>query len=239
MKDLFLTTRWTVVLKAGRQEDAESSQALAELCQTYWFPLYAYVRRRGHGREDAEDLTQAFFERFLRKNYLQGLEAERGRFRAFLLAAMNHFLANEWDRARRLKRGGGAPHLSLEWDVAHQRYHGGGWDELSVSPECAYDRAWAVTLLEGVLNKLEAEYVASGRARFFETARACLLPGAESQPQRALAEQVGMDEAAFRMAVSRLRRRYRECLREEIAATVSDPDRVEDEFQSLRAALVP
>src|SRR4026209_2203807 len=120
--EVFVTTRWTVVLSAGRKSSPQSDQALADLCQTYWFPLYAYVRRKGHSKEDAEDLVQAFFARFLEKNYLEGLSAERGKFRAFLLASLKHFLANEWDKSQRQKRGGGALHLSLDWQSAEQRF---------------------------------------------------------------------------------------------------------------------
>ncbi len=121
--DIFVTTRWTVVLQAGRKSSPRSDSALAELCQQYWYPLYAFVRRRCQSREDAEDLTQAFFAKFLEKNYLTGLSAERGKFRAFMLAALKHFLANEWDKAGRQRRGGGVQHLSLDWQQADERFH--------------------------------------------------------------------------------------------------------------------
>src|ERR1043166_5082683 len=147
--DVFVTTRWTVVLSAGHKSSPQSDRALGELCQTYWYPLYAFVRRKGHSKEDAEDRTQAFFARFLEKNYLEGLSSEKGKFRAFLLAALKHFLANEWDRANRRKRGDGVTPLSLDWQNADRRYRIDPADELS--PDKLYDRAWAVTLLERVV----------------------------------------------------------------------------------------
>ncbi|MDW8310439.1 MAG: RNA polymerase subunit sigma-24, partial [Verrucomicrobiales bacterium] len=167
--DLFVTTHWTVVLAAGRRHTPQADRALEELCRTYWYPLYAYVRRRGHSREDAEDLTQAFFARFLAKNYLEGLSAERGRFRAFLLAALKHFLANEWDRARAQKRGGGAPHLSLDWQTADTQFQLAAAHELS--PDRAFDREWALALLAKVLERLRAECEIEGRARQFAELR--------------------------------------------------------------------
>jgi RNA polymerase sigma-70 factor (ECF subfamily) len=153
--DIFATTRWTVVLAAGRRSSPQAEVALEELCRTYWFPLYAYVRRQGHSREDAEDLTQAFFAKLLEKNYFQGISSEKGKFRAFLLVALKHFLANEWDRAHRQKRGGGAVPLSLDWQDADARYQINPADHLS--PDKLYDRAWAVTMLERVITRLREE----------------------------------------------------------------------------------
>ena len=153
--DIFATTHWTVVLAAGRRSTPQSDRALEELCRTYWFPLYAYVRRRGHTKEDAEDLTQAFFARFLGKNYLEGLSAERGRFRAFLLASLKHFLINEWDKSRRQKRGGGVTPLSLDWQTADTQFQIAATAE--PSPDKAFDREWAVTLLAKVIERLNAE----------------------------------------------------------------------------------
>ena len=160
--DVFATTHWTVVLAAGRQTDTQAQAALEELCRTYWFPLYAYVRRQTNNREDAEDLTQAFFARFLQRTYLAGLDSERGRFRAFLLASLKHFLANERDKARRDKRGGGAPHLSLDWHTADAQFQIAANNQLS--PDEAFDREWAVALLGQVIHRLRAECVATGTA---------------------------------------------------------------------------
>jgi DNA-directed RNA polymerase specialized sigma24 family protein len=164
--DMFATTRWTMVLAAGQRSTPESDLALEELCRTYWYPLYAYVRRRGHTKEDAEDLTQAFFARLLVTNSLEGLSSERGKFRAFLLAALKHFLANEWDRASRQKRGGGSVHLSLDWESGDERYQCEVADTLS--PDLQYDRAWAVTLLERVVARLREEHAAEQKAELFD-----------------------------------------------------------------------
>ncbi len=153
--DYFVTTRWTVVLHAGRKSSPQSDRALGELCQTYWYPLYAYVRRKGKMKEDAEDLVQAFFEKFLEKNYLEGLRAERGKFRAFLLASLKHFLANDWDKAQRQKRGGGVTHLSLDWQSADARFHIDPPDPSS--PDKTFDREWALALLERVIIRLREE----------------------------------------------------------------------------------
>jgi DNA-directed RNA polymerase specialized sigma24 family protein len=148
--DTFATTHWTAVIAAGRRTTPQSEKALAELCGHYWYPLYAYVRRRGYSREDAEDLTQGFFARFLERNYLDGVSSEKGRFRAFLLASLKNFLANEWDKGRRQKRGGTVPRLSLDWQDADTRYKIDPPDHLS--PDRIYDREWALALLERVIN---------------------------------------------------------------------------------------
>jgi RNA polymerase sigma-70 factor (ECF subfamily) len=229
--EVFATTRWTVVLAAGRQPSPQAAQALEELCRTYWYPLYAYVRRQGCAKEDAEDLTQAFFARFLAKNYLDGLSSERGKFRAFLLASLKHFLANEWDRAGRQKRGGHFPHLSLDWESADTRYHLDPADTLS--PDKIYDREWALTLLERVLARLRAACASEGRTRLFEQLKPCLTVGQGALAYGPAAAALGMDEGAVRVAVHRLRRRYRELLRDEIAQTLSDPAQVEQELQAL------
>ncbi len=230
----FVTTRWTVVLSAGRKSSPQSDQALEELCRAYWYPLYAYVRHRGHSREDAEDLTQAFFARFLEKNYLEGLDREKGRFRAFLLAALKHFLANEWDRANRQKRGGQATHLSLDWESAESHYHLEPADTLS--PDRLYDRAWAMALLERVVTRLREDCEATGRAALFGQARGFLTVDKAAIPYSKAAMALGMEEGAVRVAVHRLRRRYRELLREEIAQTLSEPGQVEEEMRALFSA---
>lgn len=233
--DCFVTTRWTVVLTAGRKSSPQSDAALAELCRVYWYPLYTYVRRRGHAKEEAEDLVQAFFERFLARNYLEGLSSERGRFRAFLLAALKHFLANEWDKANRLKRGRQWEHLSVDWEGADDRYHLEPADP--ATPESSFDRAWALALLERVVVRLESECAATGRVALFARARTFLTVGSEAIPYGAAAAELGMEEGALRVAVHRLRKRYRELLREEISQTLADPAMVEEELRSLRAAL--
>jgi RNA polymerase sigma-70 factor (ECF subfamily) len=234
-RDVFVTTRWTVVLSAGRKSSPQSDRALSELCQTYWYPLYAYVRHRGHSKEDAEDLTQAFFARFLEKNYLVGLSAERGKFRAFLLASLKHFLANEWDKSQTQKRGGGALHLSLDWQVADERYHLDPPDP--TSPDQLYDRDWALALLERVIARLREECAADGKAELFEHARDFLMVGEAAIPYAQAAQKLQLNEGAVRVAVHRLRKRYRELLRDEIAQTLSDPAQVKEELRSLQAAL--
>lgn len=229
--DIFVTTRWTVVLAAGRRSAPSADAALEELCRTYWYPLYVFVRRRGYSREDAEDLTQEFFRRLLLKNYIEGLSGERGRFRAFLLAALKHFLANEWDRANREKRGGGAAPLPLNWQDADARYGGSLADNLS--PDRLYDREWAVALLERVLARLGEEAAGEGRAELFRHTRPFLMVGKGAIPYAGAAAALGLAEGAVRVAVHRLRRRYRELLRDEIGQTLSDPAQTDEEMAAL------
>lgn len=232
--DFFATTHWTVVLAAGGTPAPEADAAMAELCRTYWYPLYAYVRRRGCSREDAEDLTQGFFVRLLSGHDLDGLSSDKGRFRAFLLAALKHYLANEWDRARRQKRGGGIPHLSLDWRDADTRYCQDVVDPLS--PDRAYDRAWAVALLEKVIGRLRDESPNAGNAAPFETLKPFLTGGRKAMAYADAAAALGMAEPAARVAVHRLRRRYRELLREEICHTLTDPALADDELRALFGA---
>ena len=232
--DIFATTHWTVVLAAGRTRSPQADVALEELCRTYWFPLYAYVRRRGHSKEDAEDLTQAFFARFLAKNYLEGLSAERGRFRAFLLASLKHFLANEWDKAQRQKRGGHAPHLSLDWQTADTQFQIAATTE--PSPDKAFDREWAMALLGKVIERLRVECEAEGRARLFDELKVFLTAGKGAQSHAEAARKLGLEETAARVAVHRLRKRYRQLLRDEIAQTLADPAQVDEEMRALFGA---
>lgn len=235
-RDVFVTTRWTMVLSAGRKSSPHSDRALAELCQTYWYPLYAFIRRQGRTKEDAEDLVQAFFARFLEKNYLEGLAAERGKFRAFLLASLKHFLANEWDKTQAQKRGGGAEHLSLNWQDADDRFHLDPPDP--TNPERLFDREWALALLDRVIVRLADECAGDGKAELFTHAKGFLTVGSAAIPYGEAAEQLGVDEGALRVAVHRLRKRYRALLREEIAQTLEDSAQVDEELRSLRAALV-
>jgi RNA polymerase sigma-70 factor (ECF subfamily) len=232
--DIFATTRWTVVLAAGHRSSPQADVALEELCRTYWYPLYAYVRRHGHSREDAEDLTQAFFARLLEKNYLAGISSERGKFRAFLLVALKRFLANEWDRARSQKRGGGVMLLSLDWHDADTRYQIDPADNLS--PDKLYDRVWAVTLLERVITLLRDESGAAGNTKLYEQLKPFLMVGKSDIPYAQAAAALELTEGAVRVAVHRLRRRYREILRGEIAQTLSDPAQAGEEMQALFSA---
>lgn len=222
------------MLAAGRRSTPEAVHALEELCQTYWFPLYAYIRRRGHGREDAEDLTQAFFARLLEKNFLANLDSEKGKFRAFLLASLKHFLANEWDKSRAQKRGGGEKNLSLDWrtaDTAFQVVATNG-----PSPDLAFDREWAVALLGKVIERLQHECDVEGKTKQFEQLKIFLTAGKGAVSHAEAARKLGMDETAVRVAVHRLRKRYRALLREEIANTLSSSAMVDEEMRALFGA---
>ncbi len=232
--DIFATTHWTVVLAAGNRSTPQSDGALEELCRTYWFPLYAYVRRRGHTKEDAEDLTQAFFARFLEKNYLDGLSVERGRFRAFLLASLKYFLANEWDKSQRQKRGGGAVPLSLDWQTADTQFQVAATNE--PSPDKAFDREWALALLAKVIERLQNECAADGKANLFEQLKIFLTAGKGVLSHADAAKILNMDETAVRVAVHRLRKRYRILLRAEISQTLADESQVDEEMQALFGA---
>jgi len=232
--DIFATTHWTVVLAAGQRHTPQSDRALEELCQTYWFPLYAYVRRRGHTKEDAEDLTQAFFERFLAKNYLEGLSTERGRFRAFLLASLKNFLANDWRKSQRLKRGGGEMLLSLDWETADTRFQVA--DAHEPSPDKVFDREWALALLARVIERLRLQWEADGRGRQFEELKVFLTAGKGERPYAEAARTLGIEEGALRVAVHRLRKCYRQLLRDEIAHTLSNPNDVDEEMRALFGA---
>jgi RNA polymerase sigma factor (sigma-70 family) len=232
--DIFATTHWTVVLAAGKKTSPEASRALEELCKTYWFPLYAYVRRRGHAKADAEDLTQTFFARLLTKKFLENLDGEKGKFRAFLLAALKHFLANEWDKSQRQKRGGGAQHFSLDWQNADSQFQIATTNE--PSPEKNFDREWALALLNKVIARLQKESVDAGRAKQFAEMKIFLTGDKNESSCADAAKNLDMDETAVRVAVHRLRKRYRILLREEISQTLSDPAGLAEEMRALFGA---
>ena len=222
------------MLAAGQRHTPQSNGALEELCRAYWFPLYAYVRRRGHNKEDAEDLVQAFFARFLAKNHLTGLNAERGRFRAFLLASLKHFLANEWDKVQAQKRGGGVAPLSLDWQTADTKFQVAATNE--PSPDKAFDREWALALLAKVIERLQQESAADGKAKLFAELKSFLMAGKNETAQSEVAKALGMEEGAVRVAVHRLRKRYRVLLRDEIAQTLADESSVDEEMRALFGA---
>lgn len=229
--DPFHTTRWSIVLAAGREEPTESSaDALETLCQTYWFPVYVYVRRRVAGVDEAQDLTQAFFERLLEKRTIGDADPERGRFRAFLLTACKRFLTNEWHKGQAVKRGAGQTVLSLDFAAAESRYASEPADTLTA--EIVFEQQWAITLLNTVLEQLRAEYVRRGRDQQFEMLKG-FLSGAGSSSHAEIADSLGMTEGAVKVAAHRLRTRYRELIRAEIAQTVQDPAEVEDEIRRL------
>jgi RNA polymerase sigma-70 factor (ECF subfamily) len=193
------------------------------------------VRRRGYSPQDAEDLTQEFFARFLEQNWVERADREKGRFRTFLLSAMSYFLSNEWDKARAQKRGGGVPLLPLEFDLAETRYSREPVD--NVTPEQHFERRWVLALLEQVLNRLREEYERDGKGALFAELNPCLVGDGKSQPYAALAAKLDMGEGAIKSAVHRLRQRYRQLLREEIANTVAGPGEVEEELRHLFAVL--
>jgi RNA polymerase sigma-70 factor (ECF subfamily) len=227
----FATTRWSIVLSAGQRASPESQQALAELCQRYWYPLYAYVRRHIRQAEDAQDLTQEFFARLLDKNAVAAADPERGRFRTFLLTACRNFLTNEWQRGRRAKRGGGRPVMSLDFAVGESRFGREPADPRT--PERLFDRQWALTLLDRVLDRLRAEHIASGRQTAFEQLKQFLAGTPADSNQAGAAHVLGLSEGAFKVALHRLRARYRDLLRDEVAHTLDAGADVDAEIQTL------
>jgi RNA polymerase sigma factor (sigma-70 family) len=232
---VFVTTRWTVVVTARETASPESSEALESLCRAYWYPLYAYARRLGRQPADAQDLTQEFFARLLEKRWLASADREKGRFRTFLIVAFKRFLANEWDRAHREKRGGHATHFSLDTDIAEARYIAEPASEMPA--DCVYERRWALTLLDTAMRRLRAEFVHGGRAAEFDWLKACLTADKAGFAYADLAHDLGTSEGAARVAVHRLRRRFREVFREEVAQTVAAAEDVDEEMRHLLAAL--
>ncbi len=228
----FPTTRWSRVVAAG---DGDAREALAELCAGYWFPLYAFIRRKGNDPERALDLTQGYFARLLERRTVAAADPARGRFRSFLMADCGHFLAHERERDQAGKRGGGRSVLSIDARDAEGRYALEPAHE--ETPERLFERDWALALLEGVLAGLRAEYERTGRGAVFEVLKGVLTGGGRAVPQSELARRLGTTEAAAQVAVHRLRKRYREAVRAAIAATVADEGEVEDELRTLFAAL--
>jgi len=231
----FATTHWSVVLAAGRPKSASYQQALETLCQTYWFPLYAYLRRHGSNSHEAQDYTQAFFTALLDKGGLGLADPKRGKFRSFLLASLKHFLSNERARARAKKRGGGKKVLSLDFDSAESQYALEPRDELS--PEKLFERSWALTVLDRTMSRLQAEAVGTNKQKLFDRLKSYLAAGKGSTPYRNVADELDMTEGAVRIAVHRLRRRYRELLRDEISQTVTSDDQIDEEIRDLFTAL--
>ena len=231
---VFATTHWSVVLAARSSDAPQARASLEKLCQTYWFPLYAYVRRRGYSQADAEDLTQEFFTRILEGDWLTRVDRQRGRFRSFLLASISYFLANEWNKSRRQKRGGGRV-MSLPFGTADTSCR---WEPADhVTPEQTFEWRWAVALLNQVMDRLRAENSRQGKAVLFEELKPCLLGERSEQPYATLAAKLGMTEGSVKVAVHRLRQRYRQLLREEIANTVAAPGEIDEEMRHLFAVL--
>jgi RNA polymerase sigma-70 factor (ECF subfamily) len=233
--DQFTTTHWSVVLAAGQESSPEAAQALAELCRSYWYPLYAYVRRKGYAVADAQDLTQEFFARFLEKNYAGAVDRQKGKFRSFLLASLEHFLAKEWTRAHRLKRGGGQTIIAWDGCDPEERYRLEPADHSTA--ERLYEKRWALTVLEQAMAALGSEYTAAGKKKIFEELRPFLSGDDDDVSYSDLAGKLEMSEGAVRVAVHRLRQRYGECVRAEIAKIVQRPEHIEEELGHLLAAL--
>lgn len=229
----FPTTRWTLVVAAGDPQRKEARSALIDLCENYWYPLYAYLRRRGYSADEAQDLTQEFFVRVLEGRYLDRADPEKGRFRSFILMSLEFFVADEGDRQRARKRGGGAV-VPLEFSSGEERYQlEPAHDE---TPERIFERRWALTLLDRVVERLRNEFVHHGRPEHFERLKVFLL-GRSDARYAALAREMNTSEGALKVAIHRLRKRYRELFREEIADTVADPVEVESELRFLAAVL--
>lgn len=227
----FVTTHWSVVLDAKGGDSERASEALERLCQIYWRPIYAFIRRNGHSPADAQDLTQEFFSRLLAKQYLRHLRDQRGKFRSFLLTFVKHFLSDERDRASAQKRGGGQPALSLDDPAGEDSFLAGAGSQLG--PDQLFERRWAQTVLDQAVHRLRDEYVVSGKGALFERLKD-IQPGKYGPVSYAeLGAEIGMSETAIKSAVHRLRRRHQEILREEIAGTVTRPEEVDDEIRYL------
>jgi len=229
---LFVTTHWSVVLAAGDAKSPQASKALEQLCRTYWYPLYAHVRRRGHDHHSAEDLTQEFFARLLEHNWLASVTSEKGRFRTFLLAALDHFLANEWRRAQTLKRGGGRVIVSLE-ETRSGEERFSREPAAEAPPERAFDRLWATTVLDQAMTRLQQEYSARGKAAHFEEWKLFLSREATAEDCQASGLRLGMSPGATTVAIHRFRERYADLLRETVAQTVSETTDVDQELRYL------
>lgn len=226
----FVTTHWSVVRTAGLSDTPRAAAALEQLCRDYWHPLYHFIRRRGYTPADAQDLTQEFFARLLARHAVAQANPDRGRFRSFLLASLKHFLADEWDKASAQKRGGDRV---IPLDFASEESRLARESAETGTPETAYERRWAMALLERVYRRLADEFRRTGRETQFAALRATLTGQRNAVPYAELGRQLGMTEAAVKMAVHRLRQRYRALLREAIADTVAEPGEVEDELRHL------
>jgi RNA polymerase sigma-70 factor (ECF subfamily) len=231
----FPTTRWSLVLAAGQGVEQSAQPALAQLCTTYWYPIYAYARRLGHSRHDAEDLVQGFFAHAIEKNLVGRANPERGRFRSFLLTSFKHFVADEHDRASYQKRGGGRKFLPLDFDPSEERYRR---ERSDVSdPEKLFELSWAMTVLDATLRRLREEFSAAGKDVLFDELKSHLLADSTAETYAELSARLGMSTGALTNVVYRMRRRYREIFREEIQSTVSTEEDFESELQHLFAVL--
>jgi RNA polymerase sigma factor (sigma-70 family) len=231
----FNTTHWSLVLAAREEDSPQAAELLEKLCRSYWYPLYLFVRRSGYDQEAAKDLTQGFFKRLLEKNYLLQVDPEKGKFRSFLLASIKHFLANDWDRTQTKKRGGAYAIISWDDPEVENQVRSASGSELA--PDKAFERQWALTLLDQVFHHLRAECAAAGKEELFESLRAYLSGEKSAESYAEAASRLKMTPGSVQVAVHRLRRRYGELLRAEIAQTVRTPAEVDEEIRSLFAAL--
>lgn len=230
----FPHTRWSVVLAASQTPSPESAAALETLCQSYWYPLYAYVRRCGQEPHDAQDLTQEFFSRLLEKRWLEAADREKGRLRSFLIVALKRFMINEWNRASAQRRGGGLRHAQIDTAFAENRFAA---DRQALAPEETFDRQWALTLIGLTTRRLQAEFTAAGKPDDYAALKNCLLAERGALDYAAVARHLGVNEGAARVAVHRLRKRFREIYREELAQTLAEGEDLEAELRHLAAAL--
>jgi RNA polymerase sigma-70 factor (ECF subfamily) len=231
---IFPPTRWSLVLAATRKDAPESATALEAICRAYWFPLYAYVRRCGQPPHDAQDLTQEFFRRLLEKRLLDSADPSKGKLRTFLIVALKHFMHNEWRRASTERRGGGRAHLQFDTDFAESRFAA---DTTSLAPDETFDQQWALTSLDLTVNRLRAEFTAAGKPADFEALKNCLMADRGAIDYAAVAKQLCGNEGAARVAVHRLRKRFREIYREEISQTLAEGEDLDAELRHLAAAL--
>jgi RNA polymerase sigma factor (sigma-70 family) len=231
----FSTTHWSVVLEAGREGSVEAAQALERLCSGYWYPLYAYVRRQGHTPHDAQDIVQDFFAYFLERNYVRRADRAHGRFRTFLLTSLQHFLINQWRKTNREKRGGSQRIVSLDEEMAESRF--AGEPAIEQPPDTLYDRGWAAILLERALTALREEFERSSKLDLFERLKAFVWGEKNALSCAEMGAQLGLSEGAVKVAVHRLRQRYGELLRAEIAQTVATPAEVEEELRYLASVI--
>jgi RNA polymerase sigma factor (sigma-70 family) len=227
----FTTTHWSVILAARDSQSPRSREALESLCRSYWYPLYSFARRTDHSAADAEDLTQGFFARLLEKDYLKAAAQDKGRFRTFMLVAFKRYLANEWDRQHSQKRGGFSAAVLIDQEEAESRFAAEAAHHLS--PDLLFDRQWAMTLLDRTMAQLRQEYVSSERAALFDYVRPCVVREESALPYAEIGERLKLSEAAIKMAVQRLRGRYREILRREIAQTVASEEEIDAEIRHL------
>ena len=234
-KPRFATTHWSVVLTAGKSSSTEQKQALETLCQSYWFPLYAYLRRRGYDTQQAEDYTQAFFAHILERKDLQTADPKYGKFRSFLLVRLKYFLSDERDRAHAKKRGGNKKVLSLDIENAEGQY--ALEPAIQLSPEMLFEKSWAITVLERTMERLEAEMARKNKQKLFDCLKVYLTADKNAIPYQDMAAELKISDGSVRVAVHRLRRRYRKLLRDEIAQTVNSEDKIDEEIECLLAAL--